>query len=108
VWLAVSLLVLCAVSIVTMPLTQYLWSWDRFMHGGQDFELGALMVLTLLCLALVLPRLCKQSVQSLVARSCTARRILSSLRTALSAGRFLISPPVPSATLAEYNIPLQI
>jgi hypothetical protein len=91
-----------------MPLTQYLWSWDRFMHGGQDFELGALMVLSLLCLALLLPRLCKQSVQSLVARTCTASRILSSLQTVLSAGRFLISQPVPSPALAEYNIPLQI
>jgi hypothetical protein len=108
VWLAVSLLVLSAVSIVTMPLTQYLWSWDRFMRGGQDFELGALMVLTLLCLALVLPRLCKQSVQSLVARTCHASRILRSLQTSSAGGEFLIFAAIPFPASAEYNIPLQI
>src|SRR5579863_5428291 len=92
-WIACSLLVLCAISILTMPLTQYLWGWDRFMHGGQDFELGTLMVLTLLCLALVLPKLCKQCVQSLFVRSCPARTGLmhGSRRAILSTGESLIS-----------------
>ena len=47
------LLLLAAVELVTMPLTQGLWSWDGFMHGGQDFELSFLMTVTCLCLFLL-------------------------------------------------------
>lgn len=36
-----------------MPITQGIWSWDRFLHGGQDFELGLLMIVTCLCLVLL-------------------------------------------------------
>jgi hypothetical protein len=39
-----------------MPITQHLWSWDHFLHGGPDFELGALMVLIFLSLVLVLSK----------------------------------------------------
>ena len=51
-----------------MPLTQYLWSWDHFLHGGQDFELGILMALTLLCLALLLSKQCKRNLSDSLAR----------------------------------------
>ena len=61
-WCGISLLSLCAISILSMPVTQYLWSWDRFLHGGQDFESGILMALTFLCLALVLLKQCKRNV----------------------------------------------
>ena len=47
------LLLIVAVETLTMPFTQGLWSWDRFMHGGQDFELGLLIILTCLCLVLL-------------------------------------------------------
>jgi hypothetical protein len=47
------LLLLAAVELITMPLTQGLWSWDGFMHGGQDFELSLLMTVTCLCLILL-------------------------------------------------------
>ncbi len=62
-WMGRILLMLSAVSLGTMPLTQHLWTWDRFLHGGQDFELGALAVLIFLSLILVL---CRQSRQCLV------------------------------------------
>jgi len=39
---------------MTMPITQGLWSWDKFLHGGQDFELGLLIIVS--CLGLVLLR----------------------------------------------------
>jgi hypothetical protein len=42
-----------AVEAITMPITQGIWSWDRFLHGGQDFELGLLMIVTCLCLVLL-------------------------------------------------------
>lgn len=62
-WIGRILLILSAVSLGTMPLTQRLWTWDRFLHGGQDFELGILAVLIFLSLILVL---CRQSRQCLV------------------------------------------
>lgn len=57
VWVGRVLLILTTVSLLTAPLTQHLWTWDHFLHGGQDFELHTLVILTFLCLVLVL---CKQ------------------------------------------------
>lgn len=36
-----------------MPVTQGIWTWDKFLHGGQDFELGLLLIITCLCLLLL-------------------------------------------------------
>ena len=47
------LLLLVAVETLTMPFTQGIWSWDRFLHGGQDFELGLLIIVTCLCFLLL-------------------------------------------------------
>ncbi len=56
-WNCVSLsrlfLVLTAIQLITMPFTQYLWTWDHFLHGGRDFETGALMIVTFVCFALL-------------------------------------------------------
>ncbi len=60
------LLVLVAVSSITMPLTQHIWTFDRFLHGGQDFEFTVLVILTSLCLALLLVEHCRQSVTLLL------------------------------------------
>lgn len=109
-WIASALLAMCVVSITTMPLTQYLWSWDRFMHGGQDFELGALMVLTLLCLALVLPKHCQQCVHSRFIRISHASPDLihGSAREILSSGMALISRTTTAPASSVHNLPLQI
>lgn len=48
-----SLLLVIALELITMPVTQDLWSWDKFLHGGQDFELGMLIIVTCLCLTLL-------------------------------------------------------
>ncbi len=78
------------------------------MHGGQDFELGALMVLTVLCLALVLPKHSSQWVHSLFTRSHRAGLCLtrSSLGDARSAWMILVSRTKPASD--AFNIPLQI
>lgn len=47
------LLLLITVEVVTMPLTQHLWHWDGFLHGGQDFELGLLVIVVCICMALL-------------------------------------------------------
>lgn len=47
------LLLVVAVEVISMPITQGLWTWDRFLHGGQDFELGLLVIVTFLCFVLL-------------------------------------------------------
>jgi hypothetical protein len=69
--MARSLLVLTAISLLTMPVTQHLWTWDRFLHGGRDFELSTLMILSFLGLVLVLAKSLKQSIDSLLSGLCT-------------------------------------
>jgi len=68
VWIGRALLILSAVSLSTMPLTQHLWTWDRFLHGGQDFELGALAILIFLSLVLVLSRNWRQRLDWVLAK----------------------------------------
>jgi hypothetical protein len=50
------LLLLAAFVLITLPFTQQFWTWDRFLHGGHDFETSVLLILTTLCLVLVLVR----------------------------------------------------
>ena len=68
VWLGRLLLLLSAVSLLTMPLTQHLWTWDRFLHGGQDFELTVLMILTMLSMVLVISQRCRRCIDRLAAQ----------------------------------------
>ena len=49
-----------------MPVTQHLWTWDRFLHGGHDFELTTLTILSILSLVLVLTKQCKEGFKSLL------------------------------------------
>ena len=95
-----------------MPVTQHLWTWDHFLHGGHDFELGMLMVLSWLSLLLVLAKNGKQSFHALL----SAWRVLAST----SNGRLpvAISIPAPFPILRNdsmtcpasslSNLPLQI
>ena len=52
-WLSRLLLLLAAIEVITMPLTQHLWAWDGFVRGGPDFELGLLMIVMCVCLGLL-------------------------------------------------------
>jgi hypothetical protein len=71
VWIARALLSLTAISLISMPVTQHLWTWDHFLHGGRDFELNTLMILSLLGLVLVLAKSLKHSIDSLLSELCT-------------------------------------
>ena len=37
-----------------MPLTEYYWTFDKFLRGGQDLEFGLLSMAAVFCLVLVL------------------------------------------------------
>ncbi len=106
------LLVLIGVSLLTMPVTQQMWTWDHFLHGGQDFEMGLLVVLSFLCLVLVLSKHCKEYVDSFF----EALRLLSfefkgRMRARIPvAGASLIlrTKCLGNPTLGLYSLPLQI
>lgn len=59
------LLMLATISVLTLPLTQNIWNWDHFLHGGQDFETGMLTIVIILCLAVLLSQLCKRRIDLL-------------------------------------------
>ena len=67
------LLMLAAISMLTMPLTQDIWTWDHFLRGGQDFEAWTLTIVIILCLAVLLSQLCKRRLDLLFA----VRRMLA-------------------------------
>ncbi len=60
------LILAAAVLIAVMPVTDYFWQFDRFLRGGQDFELGLLSLITILSMVLVLLRQRRQDVALLV------------------------------------------
>jgi hypothetical protein len=48
------LLIVNAVVLVLSSFTEHFWTWDRFLRGGQDFELSALALIAFFSLILVL------------------------------------------------------
>jgi hypothetical protein len=50
-----------------MPLTQRIWTWDHFLHGGHDFESVAFLLLVFFSLVLVLSKHSKQYIARLFA-----------------------------------------
>ena len=105
------LLMLAAVSVLTMPLTQNIWTWDHFLRGGQDFETGMLTIVLVLCLAVLLSQLCKRHIDLLF----TVRRVLAftfnhgELPGTSVVGAFFIfrMERVNGAALARYSLPLR-
>jgi hypothetical protein len=102
------LLVLASVVLIALPFTQQVWTWDRFLHGGQDFETTVLLILISLCLVLVMARGCRQGIKllltlrsELLVRRCS--EILQPLRTSTTCVNRSDGP-----SIATYNLPLQI
>lgn len=112
VWIGRSLLILSAVSLITMPLTQQLWTWDHFLHGGQDFELTALMILNVLCLVLVISQRCKGCIELLVVQRCLVIRKTRNSRTRAISQHCALpvfrTEPKKDPASGTDNIPLRI
>jgi hypothetical protein len=49
-----AVLILTALLILLMPLTEHLYAWDRFLQGGPDVEFGILFLLLFAGLVLVM------------------------------------------------------
>jgi hypothetical protein len=106
------LVLLTALLVAVMPVTEYLWTFDKFLRGGQDCEFGLLALAAILCLVLVL----SHQRRAVLALILSLRRVLSSLfQPADPAARFrpgLVSPVqynlLSSISLPSINLPLQI
>ena len=108
-------LLLCtAVLLVAMPWTEYFWHFDRFLRGGQDFELGLLAVLTSFCLVLLLFQLGLNSLQLALALCRSLVHLLrTGLRMPMASARaglmsLLHAVPLSGTTVGNYSLPLQI
>lgn len=102
-----------AVLIFVMPLTEYFWQFDRFLRGGQDFELSLLSLLTIFSLVLVLLQQRRQNLTLLLA----VRRWLSPVfedgdpPTAAKTCRSTANSdavPLSSRAVCRYNLPIQV
>jgi hypothetical protein len=98
--------------IIVTPVTEHLWTWDKFLRGGQDFEFGLLGIASILCLVLVLSQHYKQVINLLL----TMRRLLV-FALHLDHGSLQTIPEIiadfrrgrtEAPALGTYNLPLQI
>jgi hypothetical protein len=106
------LLVLVAVELISMPFTQYVWTWDHFLRGGIDFESSLLFLVVCLGLLLVLRHRCRQDENSRVPRWRLSLPIFDTDKSTVTLGTGV---PLPfhrerraNSDLATYNLPLQI
>jgi hypothetical protein len=99
--------------ILVMPLTEYYWTFDKFLRGGQDMEFGMLSLAAVLCLILVLSLQRKRRVISFLAArqwlwSASGRRHRQ-VPTSSQAAIVISSGSLPACpALAGYALPLQI
>jgi hypothetical protein len=102
------------VLILVMPWTEYFWHFDKFLRGGQDFELSLLSLLAVLCLMLVLFQQGKKNVELVLIRGRRLALPFRSRYTAKMPGSHsgLIAPlhavPLPSPMLGKYNLPIRV
>ena len=98
--------------LAVMPLTEHLWTWDKFLRGGRDVEFGLLGIASILCLVLVLSQHYKQVINLLL----TLRRLIG-FALYLDDGSICATPEITSSfpqgrteapALGTYNLPLQI
>jgi hypothetical protein len=106
------LILLTTLLVAVMPVTEYLWTFDKFLRGGQDCEFGLLALAAILCLVLVL----SHQRRVVVALILSFRRVLSFLfqpaDPAAGCSRSTVSPAqydlLSSISFPPINLPLQI
>lgn len=60
------LVLLATCVIALMPWTEHYWTFDGFLRGNPDFELGLLALIVMLCLALLLAAMAKHGIRVLL------------------------------------------
>jgi hypothetical protein len=71
------LLIAAAVELVTIPWTQYVWTWDQFLLDGQNFESSVLACVVFTCVLLLLT----QQSRHRLSQSVTIRRLFFFIST---------------------------
>ena len=99
------LLLLASIVLMALPFTQHLWTWDRFLHGGHDFETNVLLIVITLCLVLVMVRSCRQGIRILI--NTLARLFLPPRHVALAEARRDCDQTAGSS-MPLWSLPLQI
>lgn len=106
------LLVLTALCLLASTITQRLWTWDRYLHGGHDFETGVLVILVSFCLVLILMHHCKREIDHLAAATTGSLCITDNnsatrgpLRRIAAASHHINGPP---SIDRNYCLPLTI
>jgi hypothetical protein len=111
-WIGVTLLALTAVALLASPITQRLWTWDRYLHGGHDFETGVLAILISLSLILLLTQHCKQAINALAAAppgsSSVANDLSAALRELSRIAADCCQVRCPRSLHSNYSLPLTI
>jgi hypothetical protein len=107
------LVVLTTLLLAVMPLTEHLWTWDKFFRGGTDFEFGLLVIASILCLVLVLSQHYNQVINLLLAIWLLVSFALSPELGPLGITRLGVISGfyrcrVDTPPLGIYNLPLQI
>lgn len=80
------LLVLVAIELISMPFTQYAWTWDHFLRGGMDFESSLLFLVVCLHLLFVLRNHRRQDENLHVPMGWLSLTIFDSLKSAAMRG----------------------
>jgi hypothetical protein len=98
--------------VVVMPWTEYFWSFDKFLRGGQDLELTLLGIATVVCLVLFLTQKARSIIALALSSLKSIRRVqqvhpaipesFSGLIANIHAGQS------PTPALCLYNFPIQI
>ena len=99
--------------VVLMPLTEYYWTFDKFLRGGQDLEFGLLSLAAVFCLVLVL---CQQRRLGLILILAIRRWLRFAFKhidqPARERSRAILASlhvsPLPHPTSAGYILPIQI
>jgi hypothetical protein len=99
--------------VVLMPVTEYYWTFDKFLRGGQDLEFGLLALAAIFCLVLVL---CQQRRLGLMLILALRRWLRFGFKRADQTPRessrmiptALDNIPLPHPGPAGYTFPIQI
>ncbi len=86
-----SLVLLNIIVLVLSSFTEHYWTWDRFLRGGQDFELSLLALLAFFCLILVLAQHFRRSVSDLLRRRNGLSSICDPLAVPISVPPLLVA-----------------
>jgi len=106
------LLLLAVIELITMPLTQYLWTWDHFLHGGLDFETSLLIIVTFLCFGMLRAQHGRHNLESQFAIEMSPQMIVQrqerceALRSRRPSAH--LQENIPSSPSAICNLPLLI